>query len=482
MSVKKGVMLQGFEWYLPNDAQHWNRLLSQTGYLKSIGITSVWLPPAYKGASGISDVGYGVYDMYDLGEFDQKGTIPTKYGTKDEYIRLIAEFENNGIDVYADVVLNHKMGADECESVTAKEVAAANRNFLSSDNETIGSWDIFTFPGRKGKYSDFVWNHRHFDGIDWDQSKVRNGIFLFKDKQWDEDCDIENVNYDYLMGADVDFSNHEAVVEITRWGKWYLDMTHVSGFRLDAVKHINAGFFCKWLKDMREYKGSELFAVGEYWSPYADRIMAYLEKVNYCMSVFDVPLHFNFFKASTSDGNFNMAEILKGTIVERARFNAVTFVDNHDTQPGQALETYVAPWFRPLAYAIILLRSQGYPCVFYGDLYGIPHDGIKDMSDIISLFLKIRRQAVGFESNDYFDDFDAVGWTYGGEKPLAVLMTDKIRGSKKMYVDKALAGKTLVRLYGREFGNSQVVIDNEGFGNFAVEGGSVAVWGFSDYI
>jgi Predicted membrane protein len=33
----------------------------------------------------------------------------------------------------------------------------------------------------------------------------------------------------------------------------------------------------------------------------------------------------------------------------------------------------VAGWFKPLAYAVILLRKDGLPCVFYGDLFGIPH-------------------------------------------------------------------------------------------------------------
>jgi hypothetical protein len=43
------------------------------------------MPPAYKGSAGINDVGYGVYDIWDLGEFDQRGGIPTKYGTREEY-------------------------------------------------------------------------------------------------------------------------------------------------------------------------------------------------------------------------------------------------------------------------------------------------------------------------------------------------------------------------------------------------------------
>ena len=50
---------------------------------------------------------------------------------------------------------------------------------------------------------------------------------------------------------------------------------------------------------------------------------------------------------------------------------AVTFVENHESQPGGVLESAVAEWFKPLAYAIILLREQGYPCMFMGDYEGI---------------------------------------------------------------------------------------------------------------
>ena len=73
----------------------------------------------------------------------------------------------------------------------------------------------------------------------------------------------------------------------------------------------------------------------------------------------------------------------------------MTFVDNHDTQPGQALESWVAPWCRPLAYACILLRSEGLPCVFYGDLYGIPHSGIPPVPELERLMLARKRYAYG---------------------------------------------------------------------------------------
>nr|WP_308215307.1 hypothetical protein [Sinobaca sp. H24] len=44
--------------------------------------------------------------------------------------------------------------------------------------------------------------------------------------------------------------------------------------------------------------------------------------------------------------------------------HAVTFVDNHDSQPEESLESWVEEPFKQSAYALILLREDGYPCVF----------------------------------------------------------------------------------------------------------------------
>ena len=43
------------------------------------------------------DEGYAVYDLYDLGEFDQKGTVRTKYGTRHELEEAVAALHENGI-------------------------------------------------------------------------------------------------------------------------------------------------------------------------------------------------------------------------------------------------------------------------------------------------------------------------------------------------------------------------------------------------
>ena len=187
--MTNGTMLQGFSWYLPADGSHWRRLAEQAPTFAYEGITAVWLPPAYKAEKGGEDVGYGVYDTYDLGEFDQKGTVRTKYGTRAEYEAAVRALQENGIQALADIVLNQRLGADGCEDVPAREVQANNREAVLGDVQTISAWMRFDFPGRAGAYSDFTWDWTCFHGVDWDDRAKRKAVFLFDGKHWDSAVD-----------------------------------------------------------------------------------------------------------------------------------------------------------------------------------------------------------------------------------------------------------------------------------------------------
>lgn len=473
------TLVQYFEWYLAADCSHWKRAARDAQHLAEIGVSGVWLPPAYKGAGGANDIGYGVYDMYDLGEFMQKGTVPTKYGTKDEYVAAVAELKRHGIRVYADIVMNHRMGADSTEQLEARECCGYDRNEITSGEEKITAWTRFTFPGRNGKYSDFVWDSRCFDGVDWDDSRKEKAIFLMDGHSWQKDVDRENGNYDYLMGADVDTDQQIVADELVKWGKWYLDTTGVDAFRLDAVKHIQFDFFTKWLKEMRAYSGLELPAVGEYWSSDLGALTNYLEKSGQLMMLFDVPLHYNLERASRGGGNFDMKTLFDGTLVKTRPLHAVTFVDNHDTQPGQALCSWVDGWFKLQAYAAILLRADGLPCVFYGDLYGIPHDNVGAVGEKLEKLMKLRKTRAYGEEIDYFDDVNIVGWTRTGDEEhensgLAVIMSDNIGGSKVMSVGANLAGAVFTDALQNR--SERITISEDGLAEFFVNGGSISVW------
>jgi alpha-amylase len=49
--------------------------------LNEIGINMIWLPPAYKGASGGYSVGYDTYDLFDLASLIKR-IRSHKYGDK----------------------------------------------------------------------------------------------------------------------------------------------------------------------------------------------------------------------------------------------------------------------------------------------------------------------------------------------------------------------------------------------------------------
>ena len=471
------VLMQYFEWYLKPEDKLWQQVFREAENLRKIGITDVWLPPAYKGAGGKYDAGYSAYDLYDLGEFDQKGSIETKYGTKDEYLQAINALHENGINVYADIVLNHKIGADEAETLYASEEEAQDRNRDKSSFEKIKAWTKYNFTARNNKYSDFKWNHNHFNGTDWDESGRRNGIFRFYGKNWDQNVDQENGNYDYLMGADIDFNNLEVVNELKKWGKWYLETTSVDGFRLDAVKHIKSTFMAEWIKWMREIK--PINCVGEYWNRDMEALKWYIYKTNSTIPLFDVPLHYNLYEASTSNGSFDMSKIFDNTLVKQEPELAVTFVDNHDTEPGQALFSWIQDWFKPLAYALILLRKDGLPTVFYGDYYGIPSQNVLPQKESIEQMLAIRKKYSYGEQIDYFDAHDIVAWVRTGDDmhPMSgcvVIMSDGPGGGKTLNVGNRLANKVFYDCTGNV--KETVYVDQEGNGIFYCNGGSVSVW------
>jgi len=481
--------MQYFHWYITSQDNLWNKVRENARNLSESGITALWLPPAYKGTGGANDVGYGIYDLYDLGEFDQKNSVRTKYGTRQEYLEAISALHSHGVEAYADAVLNQKMGGDASEVTKAVPFFRDDRLNACSGEKDVRVYTSFTFPGRKGVHSDFQWHWWHFDAVDYDDFNPGDGgkIFLLQGKKFDDYVAQEHGNFAYLMGCDLDFQHEEVRKELTAWGKWYLDTTGVDGFRLDAIKHISSWFFPEWLDTMRKHAGRELFVVGEYWVPDIKALHWYIDAVGARMSVFDVPLHFNFHYASKQGGNFDMRRILDGTLMKERPTHAVTFVDNHDSQPLQALESVVEPWFKPLAYAFILLRAEGYPCVFYPDYYGAEYedtgkDGgryriiMPSHKFLLDIFLKARRLYAYGPQYDYLDHYNCIGWTRLGDenhpKSLAVLMSDGPPGSKWMEVGKPGAGFTDLTGHVKE----PVRANSDGWAEFFCNGGSVSVW------
>lgn len=487
--MNNSTIFQFFHWYYPSDGSLWNVCAREAAHLASLGVDHVWLPPAYKSAYGNDEPGYAVYDLFDLGEFDQKGTVATKHGTKDEYLNCVKALHASGIKVLADIVLNHRLGADEQETIAVKKVNPENRNEFTSDTEKIDSHVLFTFPGRQKKYSDFVWDHHAFSGVDAVQGDEKI-IYTIQNEygdRWEDLMEEEKGNFDFLMGADVEFRNPHVREELKKWGKWYVDATGIDGFRLDAVKHISPDFYKDWLDAMKAHLNKPFFCVAEYWNRDAEVLQQYLELMEGRTQLFDVPLHYNFYKASREKRSFDMRKIFDNTLVSLKPEYAVAFVENHDTQPLQSLESTVDYWFKPHANAIILLREQGTPCVFYVSLYGAEYTNPKDeqhpikmaVVPALEILMKVRRYEAYGQQRDYFDHATVVGWTREGDDEhehsgCAVLLSNGDKGEKRMEIGKRNAGKTFVDITGNTEG--EAVIDDNGWGMFYVNEESISVW------
>lgn len=404
----------------------------------------------------------------------------TKYGTKEEYLKCIWVLKEAGIKVYADVVLNHKGGADYKELFKAVRVNPDNRLEEIEAPKDIEGFTGFNFPNRKGKYSEFVWNFNHFSGTDYDDITKESGIYkiLGDNKSWSQGVSQEKGNYDYLMFADINHDHPDVKEELYRWADWYIQETRVDGFRLDAVKHINDYFVRDFVKYLQQkYEGFYVFA--EYWSANTGSKDNYLYQTDYEFDLFDVKLHYNFYEASLQGEHFDLRTIFDDSLMINHPFHAVTFVDNHDSQPDQALSSWVEDWFKPLAYAMILMYKNGFPCVFAGDYFGIegehPQPGKKDPIDKL---LYCRKNFAYGDQDDYFINSNCIGWVRRGDNeyphPSATLFSNKEDSMISMYVGEHQANKTYADYTGHHL--AKVIINEAGYGDFLVHGHSVSIW------
>ena len=252
VSARGDAMLQLFN-------VNWNELIQKMPEIAEAGYTSLWLPPPTKGGSGYS-AGYDVFDPFDLGDKDQRGTVPTRYGTKAELLRVIETAHGFGLRVYLDNIMNHR--AFDVPGYDAFTPTNLYPGMLPGD------FHLQTIPG--GFY-------RNWQNIsDW------NNVWEIQNCSLAGLIDIAhedpNANFGPTLGSSAvkpvfirhpqnpeyypdnrlpmiagpwhpfHGTNGVPVAEdvnsyLIRAVTWLLSETKCDGFRLDAVKHVPSYFF-----------------------------------------------------------------------------------------------------------------------------------------------------------------------------------------------------------------------------------------------
>ena len=133
----------------------------------------------------------------------------------------------------------------------------------------------------------------------------------------------------------------------------------------------------------------------------------------------------------------------------------------------------------PMAITIlVLLMKEGYPCLFYGDYYGIkgeksPH------TRIIDILLDARRKYAYGDQIEYFDHPSTIGFIRTGDEEhngsgLVFLMSNDEAGSKIMSLGEKHKGEVWHEITGSI--SEEITLDEEGNGEFSVESRNLAVW------
>ena len=317
-----GVMMQAFYWDVEPRFEWWNTISDKLGTWSDAGVNRIWIPPASKGQSGGYSMGYDPSDYFDFGNYEQHGTIPTRFGTREELENLISTAHDNNIEVIADMVLNHNSGGGLEYNPYRK------RDTYTLFDETHGNASgMFN-----RNYEDFYPNS------------------------------VSEYDPPSLFYQETNLDHHREHVQDWLWkdensvAKYYKNVMGFDGWRFDYV----LGFEDFVIKDWLEAVGG--FSVSELWDGNPDVLRNHIEATG--SGVFDFAAFYVMEQAF--DRNHDLTGLTNDQVWQTHPEKAVTFTANHDTEKDGNEDNIISPENKLKAYAFIMTHP-GYPTVFYLD-------------------------------------------------------------------------------------------------------------------
>jgi dextransucrase len=256
------------------------------------------------------------------------------------------------------------------------------------------------------------------------------------------------LQYEFLLGTDVDNSNPTVQAETLNWQRFLLDRYHFDGFRFDAAGHYNTDILRQSAEMMSQRYGQDMnnhlhLSVIE---SYVDPQIAFENSNGNGQLAYDGNLYDAMYSSlGQANPSAPLSDVFTKSIVGQARLGTGTaipnwsFVTNHDQEHNviakipvppsqvngftpdaaqqiaemavydndrkQTVKQY-APYNVPAAYALVLTNKDTVPTVFYGDLYESDkgYTSVKTpYYDAIAHLLKLRQRYVsGAQAVTYY--------------------------------------------------------------------------------
>ncbi|MFK5856667.1 MAG: glycoside hydrolase family 13 protein [Bacteroidota bacterium] len=334
-------------------------------YLSDLGVTALWINPLLENnMPAYSYHGYAVTDLYK---------IDSRYGTNEDYVKLIDDAHAKGLKVIMDMIFNH----------------LGTGYYWKDDlpmHDWYNQWPEFTRSNyRGGVVSDPY-------ASDYDYKKMVKGWF------------------DVTM-ADLNQNNEFMANFLIQNSIWWIEYAGLDGIRQDTYPYPYKDFMATWMQRvLDEYPNFNV--VGEAWLSQSPAVAYWLNnntnKDGYksnLTDVFDFPLMYAISKAFNenegwSTGTAQLYEVLSQDFVYSNPKGIVTFADNHDgdrfySKMGKDINKY------KLAMAF-MLTTRGTPQIYYGTevlMAGEEHKGHGD----------IRKDFPGGWQGDSMDAFTQEG-------------------------------------------------------------------------
>ena len=349
-----------------------NGLVKKLDYLKSLGVTALWLLPFYP--SPLKDGGYDISDY--------SGIHPS-YGTLADFRKFIREAHNRDLKVITELVLNHTSNQHKWfQKAREASPRSSTRNF-------------YVWNDSPDKYNEARIIFQDFESSNWSWDPVAKAYYWHRFYSHQPDLNFENP------------AVHKAVFKILDF--WF-DIG-VDGLRLDAVPYLyeQEGTNCenlpethKFLKMLRAYIDEKwdnrmLLAEANQWP---EDSSAYFGNGDECHMAFNFPLMPRLYMSMKMEDYFPIIDIMDQMPEIPGNCQWAIFLRNHDeltlemvtdeerdymyksftSDPRQRINLGIRRRLAPLLgndirkieiMNMLLFSLPGTPIIYYGDEIGM---------------------------------------------------------------------------------------------------------------
>lgn len=339
-------------------------VLSKLPYLKSLGITALWLSPVFRQrAHEDSYHGYAVQDFLE---------IDLRLGSRKDLTDLVAAAHEAGMRIILDIIFNHS----GCNWLYPQETPGG----VYEAGYTTGRHPFGPWRGALGEAVAAISNGE--DGV-WprelqDEERYTRAGSGDLGAGAIDDSQAEHKRSDFKSLRDFSLDSSGLLNDLARCYKYWIALTDCDGFRIDTLKHVSfeqGRSFCGSIKEFAATMGKEnFFLVGEIaggdWA--ANRYLDALDRnLNAALDIGEMRKVL----AGVAKGLIHPAAYFRGfnsDVVFGSHRNLgnqhVSVLDDHDHVFGEKIRfsAEAASEAQVVAGVALQLFTLGIPCIYYG--------------------------------------------------------------------------------------------------------------------